>query len=340
MLQAKIRLMDRMVPSDMKDQILEELKGEVEANGTLEEKACFYEVHAGILKELEDFAWWKVMETMKSKRLIFQKNPLKAFSIYEHFKGERIEVLRKWAEHSEGESRLLAWGNLMAVLDVKEDREELSEIWALAKSEVMELPEERRQEILRMWMSQMVDREAEDDVTEAVSSNRRNNSARLNRLYPLEPVMDGTTRNLFFSSMVKAYDFEGEEQNAVDWALKGMARLELVLEADALFLYLEQVNQSLGLVDGRETECAKLVRRQWELAKGLDAYGSGVKLSMVLMNLALDDGREIEANQHWDYLEGAIQKYGIAKLCRNGEKDSKRLLDRLKRRVDQMNRSS
>lgn len=340
MLLAKIRLMDRMVPSDIKDQILEELKAEIEAHGTTEEKACFYEVHAGILQEMEEFAWWKVLESMKSKRLFFKKNPSKDFAIYSHFKEERIEVLRKWANHAQGESRLLAWGNLMAILDVKEDREELSEVWVQAKAEVMELPEEKRQEILRLWLKQLVDHETDDDASQVVTSKHLNNSVRLNRLYPLEPTMDGPTRHLFYRSMVQAYDFEGEDLVAVDWALKGMARLGAVLEADDLFLYLESVNQTVGLVDGRETECAKLVRCQWNLARDLDAYGSGVKLSMVLMNLALDDGREMEANQQWDYLEGTIQKYGISKLFSGREKDLKRWLDRLKRRLDQVNRSS
>lgn len=340
MLRAKIRLLDRMVPSDMKDQILEELKAETEANGTIEDRACFYKVHVGILKEREAFAWWEVMESMKAKRRMFKKKPVKAFEVYTHYKEQRIEALRKWAACSEGEDRLLAWGNLLAVLDVKEDRDELAEIWVRAKPEVMELAGEKRQACLQVWIKQMVEHDSDDPVSEALTSNHLNNGMRLHRLYPLEPAMDGPTRNLFYRSMVQAYDFEGEDQLAADWALKGMARLEAGLEADALFLYLEWVNQTVGIVEGRETECAKLVRRQWELAKELDAYGTSAKLSMILMKLALDAGRKREANQQWEDLNRSVRKFGMDKLFNGRGKKLKRWMDRLERRLDHLNRET
>lgn len=294
MMKARIRLMERMVPSELKNQVVQEVRQAVEELGTKEEKACFYQAYFQIVKEKEELA-------------------------------EQIDVLRAWAAHAEGEERLLAWGNLLAVLDSREEREEIVEIWSQAKEEWLGLPEREQQEMLCCWMRMMPN---------------HLNKHRLMRLYPLESRMGGETRRLFYQSMVVVYVQDGNEQAACDWAVKGMSRLENMLEADQLFLYLEFANVILEAVDGRETETAKLMRRQWELAQELGAYGTGAKLSLILLHVALDEHCEKEARKQWAYLEEMIGKFGFALLFSDRERVAKRWMKKMKRRLNRLERGA
>jgi hypothetical protein len=335
MLKARIRLMACMAQSEMKNKVIEELKGDVEREGTCEDRACLYEVLSKIHQEKMDFAWSKVMEGARKGRF-FRKKPAGALAVYEEWKEERTALLRNWAKAAEGHGRLRAWGHLLAALDVKEDREVLADLWDQAKAGLMAMEEADRQNMIIQWIGCMRIGCGEDEAAGAILSKRNRNCLRLAKLYPLEPAMGKEARQAFYKAMVRAHLYEDEEKTAADWALKGARRLEPILDPDQMFLYLERVNVDLGLVDDRERECASLMRMQWQLAKDLGAHGTGAKLSLFLLKFALDDQREKEAKRQWIYLDGLIASFGKQTLFDDGVKEADRWIERLKKQLDQM----
>lgn len=337
MMQARIRLMEQMVESEMKEHALEEIQRAIETEATPEERACFYAACAGMLKKKEEQVWEALMTAFRKRRVLSWNRPVRCLNDYGDTRRDRIMALRAWAENTKGEDRLHPWGELLAVLDYHESREEIEEIWMRGRKGLESLPEEKYQATMRHWMLMLVDGDLVDSLGKSVLSSRRKTSLRLMRFYPLEPKMNGQTRLVFYRLMAWAQSQAGEDQAAVDWATKGMNRMGDLLEADQMFLYLEEVIRSLGRVGDREAETAKLMRHQWELAQDLGAYATGAKLSIMLLQTALEDEREQEAWRQWNYLQDTIKRFGTAPLFSNRERDVKRWIKKLKRRLDRLN---